>query len=505
MLSYLLWIGNKENTHTQERKLSMYQIDINNPVHIHFIGIGGISMSGLAALLASKGFTVTGSDRSKSAIVDSLGEHGIKVCIGQGAQNITDDIDVAVYTAAVHPDNPEYAECVRRGLPLMDRAALLGQICRFFKSAIGVAGTHGKTTTTSMLSMILLQGNTDPTISVGGMLPAIGGNLRVGKGDSFLFEACEYTNSFLKFYPTDEIILNIEADHLDFFKDINEIRASFHNYALLLPENGHLVINGEIERLEEITEGVKCKVSTYGLSEQAKAGAPQTAASGSLDSNGGSFDPRFNYTAENIVFDELGRASYTLIENGKPAAEITLGVPGIHNVSNSLAAAALALNLGIDIDAVREGLLSFSGTERRFEKKGEICGITVIDDYAHHPTEIRATLNTARKYTKGKIWCVFQPHTYSRTFALRNDFTEALKLADEVVLAPIYAAREADNGKISSVDLCEDLKKMGVSARCYPTFDEIENFLLKSLTTGDLLITMGAGDIVKVGEHLLGR
>lgn len=469
----------------------MYQIDINNPVHIHFIGIGGISMSGLAAFLAAEGFTVSGSDRTISPITNRLSEQGIKVFIGQTTMNITDDIDVVVYTAAIHPDNPEYAECVKRGLPLMDRATLLGQMCHFFKTSIGVAGTHGKTTTTSMLSMILLNADADPTISVGGMLPAIGGNLRIGKGDSFLFEACEYTNSFLKFFPTDEIILNIEADHLDFFKDIEEIRDSFHNYALLLPEDGHLVINGEIERLGEIIEGVKCKVSTYGIMPSANDTSYKTC--------------QYNYTAAGIEFDDLGRASYDLIENGKVIASISLGVPGLHNVSNSLAAIALALNLGIDIKAIKDGLLSFTGTERRFEKKGEICGITIIDDYAHHPTEIKATLDTARKAAKGNIWCVFQPHTYTRTLALREEFIEALSGADKVIFAKIYAAREADTGKISSADLCEDFQKTGKEAYYFPTFDEIENFLLKSLTTGDLLITMGAGDIVKVGEHLLGN
>lgn len=467
----------------------MYQIDINTPVHIHFIGIGGISMSGLAALLASKGFTVSGSDRSASPITKTLSEQGIRIFIGQTASNITDGIDAAVYTAAVHPDNPEYAECIRRGIPIMDRAALLGQICRFFKTSVGVAGTHGKTTVTSMLSMILLKAGTDPTISVGGMLPAIGGNLRIGNGGSFLFEACEYTNSFLKFHPTDEVILNIEADHLDFFKDINDIRNSFHQYALLLPEDGHLVINGGIENLHEITEGVKCRISTYGI----PAGGD------------GSTEQVYNYTAKNILFDDLGNATYDLVENGSVIKTVTLGVPGMHNVSNSLAAAALALNLGIDIAAVADGLLEFTGTERRFQKKGEVCGITIIDDYAHHPTEITATLSTARKCTKGTVWCVFQPHTYSRTLALRKEFAKALSGADKVVLAKIYAARETDNGEISSADLCEDLKKEGVEAYCFPTFDEIENFLLKSLTTGDLLITMGAGDIVKVGEHLLGN
>lgn len=467
----------------------MYKIDINDPVHIHFIGIGGVSMSGLAALLASKGFTVSGSDRDASNITKTLTEEGIKVYIGQSASNITDDIDVVVYTSAIHPDNSEYAACVEKNLPMMDRATLLGQICKFFETSIGVAGTHGKTTTTSMVSMILLEADTDPTISVGGILPAIGGNLRIGQGDSFLFEACEYTNSFLKFFPTDEIILNIEADHLDFFKDLGEIRDSFHKYALLLPEHGHLVINGEIDNYEEITEGVKCKVSTYGIAVDNTDCAAST----------------YDYTAANITFDELGRATYDLVQNGNIIRTITLGVPGMHNISNSLAAAALTLNMGISPDAVSSGLLSFTGTDRRFQRKGEICGVTIIDDYAHHPTEITATLTTARKLNANNVWCVFQPHTYSRTKSLKNEFVESLKGADKVVLAKIYAAREPDTGEISSADLCEELKKSGVEAYCFDTFDEIENFLLKSLTTGDLLITMGAGDIVKVGENLLGK
>ncbi len=460
----------------------MYQIDINNPVHIHFIGIGGISMSGLAGLLVSRGFTVSGSDRADSEILDGLRAQGVRIFIGQGAENISDDIDVVVYTAAVHPDNPEYAECVRRGLPMMERAALLGQLCKFYKRAIGVAGTHGKTTTTSMMAHILLAGKKDPTISVGGVLPSIGGNLRIGNGDDFLFEACEYTNSFLKFFPTDEIILNVEADHLDFFKDINDIRNSFAAYAEIVPEGGHVVINGEIDNYNEIIKNVKGEVITYGMKE------------------GGDFD----YTAGDITFDNMGRASYTLVRKGVKGIRITLGVPGIHNVSNSLGAVALASALGLTDEEIAEGLVSFTGTDRRFQKKGEVCGVTIIDDYAHHPTEIAATLATARKYQSGKLWVVFQPHTFSRTIALKDEFVNALKAADAVVMAKIYAAREVDTGEISSYDICEELQALGVESYYYDTFDEIENFLLKNCVNGDLLITMGAGDVYKIGEHLLG-
>ena len=473
----------------------MYQIDINKPVHIHFIGIGGISMSGLAGLLKSKGFTVSGSDRQDSDIVEKLREMGIKIFIGQGAANITDDIDVVVYTAAIHPDNPEYAECVKRGLPMMERAALLGQLCKFFETAIGVAGTHGKTTTTSMMAHILLAADADPTISVGGILPAIGGNLKIGEGKDFLFEACEYTNSFLKFFPTDEIILNVEADHLDFFKDLNEIRQSFNAYAKLVPANGHVVINGEIANYEEIVAGVKGEVITYGMTE--------------LDSEMPEHDhgtgKNYNYTAKDIKFDEFGCASFTVIKDGAEDIRVTLGVPGVHNVSNALSVIALAKALGFSDEAIVSGLKAFSGTDRRFQKKGEVCGVTIIDDYAHHPTEISATLATAKKYKAGEVWVVFQPHTFSRTLALRQEFVEALKAADKVVLAKIYAAREVDNGEISSYDLCEDLQSLGVESYYFDTFDEIENFLLKNCVNGDMLITMGAGDVYKIGEHLLGN
>lgn len=466
----------------------MYQIDINKPIHIHFIGIGGISMSGLAVMLKNRGFTVSGSDRDKSEITRELIERGIKVIYGQGAENITDDIELVVYTAAIHPDNPEYAECVRRGLPMMDRATLLGQLCKFFKISIGVAGTHGKTTTTSMLSLILMEAECDPTISVGGILPAIGGNLRIGGGEHFLFEACEYTNSFLKFNPTDEIILNIEADHLDFFKDIDDIRHSFAEYAEIPGSLGHIVINGEIDRFAEIVKNAKAKVVSYG---------PVNSESVALYP--------FDYNFGDVSFDEYGCASFTIYDSAKkPVLEnVKLSVPGMHNVSNATAAVALAKSLGIPDSAIVTGLGKCTGADRRFQKKGEVCGVTIIDDYAHHPTEISATLETAKKLGK-TIWCVFQPHTYSRTKALRKEFVEALSAADKVVLAKIYAARETDDGSISSDDLCEDLRERGVEAYAPGSFDDIENFLLKNCVNGDLLITMGAGDVVKIGEHLLG-
>ena len=460
----------------------MYQIDFNKPIHIHFIGIGGISMSGLAELLLSENFKISGSDNKESALTRQLSDAGCNIFIGQKADNIDSSVDACVYTAAIHPDNPEYARCRELGIPMLSRAELLGQIMKNYRTAIGVSGTHGKTTTTSMLSEILMSAGTDPTISVGGMLPSIGGNMRIGHSELFLTEACEYTNSFLSFFPNMEIILNIEADHLDFFKDIEDIRHSFRKFAELLPENGILIINSDIHDYKEICDGLPIKVITVG-SDPAKS----------------------HYSAADVTFNENACATYTLLEDGKAIDTITLGVPGIHNVYNSLAAIAAAHELGIRGEGIKNGLLRFTGTHRRFEKKGEIGGVTIIDDYAHHPQEIAATLAAAKNYPHREIWCVFQPHTYTRTKALMEDFAKALSTADHVVLADIYAARETDNLGISSGTLAEKIAALGTDTHYFPSFDAIETFLLENCVNGDLLITMGAGDIVKVGEKLLGQ
>ncbi|MGI6095962.1 MAG: UDP-N-acetylmuramate--L-alanine ligase [Lachnospiraceae bacterium] len=459
----------------------MYQIDFNKPIHVHFIGIGGISMSGLAEILIDKGFTVSGSDSKESELTRHLEEKGARIFYGQKASNITEDIDLVVYTAAIHPDNPEFACVVEKKLPLMTRANLLGEVMTNYKTAVAVSGTHGKTTTTSMLSHIFLEEDLDPTISVGGILPSIGGNIRVGNSDLFITEACEYTNSFLSFFPTCSIILNIDADHLDFFKDIDDIRHSFHLFAQRLPKDGTLVINGEIPQYEEITKDLECSVITYGLS--------------------GSYD----YTAANITYDELACPSFDCYCKGSLVGHFTLSIPGIHNVSNALAAIALACKLGIAVESIQNALLHFTGTDRRFQYKGKVGGVTIIDDYAHHPTEIKATLTAAKNYPHKTLWCVFQSHTYTRTKTLLHDFAEALTLADKVVMPDIYAARETDNLGISSDTLRQLIEEKGTEAHYFPTFDEVENFLLENCVPGDLLITMGAGDVHKIGEKLLGQ
>ena len=458
----------------------MYKINFEKPVHIHFIGIGGISMSGLAEILLNEHFTVSGSDNKESKLTTHLRDMGAKISIGQKASNIEDGIDVVVYTAAIHEDNEEFAEAKRHGLPMLSRAELLGQLMTNYKLPIAVAGTHGKTTTTSMLSHILLAGDTDPTISVGGILPAIHGNIRVGNSEIFVTEACEYTNSYHHFFPKISIILNIEEDHMDFFKDINDIRDSFHTFAKLLPEDGTLIINGEIDRLKEITADLPCSVITYDTKDQ-----------------------HADYSASDIAYDEMGNASFELLIHGRPSGQIRLSVNGIHNVSNALAAIAAAQLLDIPMEKIKEGLLSFTGTDRRFQYKGDKNGFHIVDDYAHHPTEIRATLRAAANYPHRETWCIFQPHTYTRTKAFFHEFADALSLADHVILADIYAARETDTLGMSSALLAEELRTKGCDATYLPSFEDIETFVLEHCKEDDLLITMGAGDVVNIGETLL--
>ena len=459
----------------------MYEIDFNTPIRVHFIGIGGISMSGLAEILIGAGFSISGSDSKRSPLTEHLCSMGAKIKYPQMASNITDDIDLVVYTAAISNDNPEFMAASEKNIPMMSRAVLLGQIMKNYKTPIAISGTHGKTTTTSMISEVLLAADADPTLSIGGILKSIGGNIRVGKSDYFVTEACEYTNSFLSFFPRISIVLNVEEDHMDFFKDIEDIRNSFRRFAALLPKDGFLIINSDIEQLDTITNGLDCNIITFGK------------------------DNNSTYSFKNATFDELGRGSYTLLKNGIEAGIVKLGVVGEHNIINSLSVIALMDVLGIDFNTVLKGLSDFSGTDRRFELKGSVGGVTILDDYAHHPTEITATLNAAANYPHNTLWCVFQPHTYTRTNAFLKDFAKSLSLADKVILTDIYAAREKNTIGISSLDLKKEIEKLGTQCYYFSTFDEIENFLLENCINGDLLITMGAGDVVKIGENLLGN
>ena len=459
----------------------MYHVDFDHPIHVYFIGIGGISMSGLAEILLSEGFTVSGSDWNRSPLTALLEQQGAVIHYGkpQKAENITDNIDLAVYTAAVHTDNPEFAEVLRRGIPTLTRAQFLGQLMRNYATPAAISGTHGKTTTTSMVSEILLHADADPTISVGGILKSIHGNIRIGHSGLFVTEACEYTNSFLSLFPRIGIILNVEEDHLDFFKDIQDIRASFRRFAERIPADGTLIINADIDNVEELISGLPCRVITFGTK------------------------PSVDYYATDISYDTMADATFRLHRFGRDGEIITLGVPGAHNIMNALAALALSDLLGIAPETAKEALLSFHGTDRRFEYKGERDGITIIDDYAHHPTEITATLTAAQKVPHHTLWCVFQPHTYTRTKAFLDDFAKALCHADKVILADIYAARETDTLGISSGDIQKKIRDNGKECFYFHTFPEIEKFILKNCMPGDLLITMGAGDVVNIGENLL--
>ena len=466
----------------------MYKIDFDKPCRIHFIGIGGISMSGFAEYLHTLGFRVSGSDSHQSKITDHLEELGIQVFIGQRASNVSPDFDVVVYTAAIAEDNEEFAEVKRLRIPMLSRAEMIGQLMLNFDNAIAVSGTHGKTTTTSMLSNIFIDADFDPTISVGGILESIGGNIRMGDSEHFIIEACEYTNTFHHFYPKRAIILNIDADHLDFFKDLEEIRQSFHHFASLLPKDGQLIINGDIEHVDEFTSDLDCQILTYGILDPIYRIGNRT----------------YDIAADNIEFDDHSMGSYDLYYRGQYIDRIKMNITGLHNLSNSLSAVGVALEAGIPIEIIKKALATFQNSKRRFEYKGEIGGVTIIDDYAHHPTEVTATLKAAQNYPHNSIWCVFQPHTYTRTRKHLKEFAEALTLADKIVLTDIYAAREKNPGNISSKDLMKELEKFGKEVYYFQSFDEIENFLLQNCINGDLLITMGAGDIVSVGENLLG-
>ena len=457
----------------------MYNIDFSQPIHIHFIGIGGISMSGLARVLLMEGFKISGSDLTSSSITEELRKSGVMIVYEHAASNINSEIDCVVYTAAISPNNEELLAAKEKGIPLLTRSQLLGQIMRNYQYPIAVAGTHGKTTTTSMISTILLKGNLDPTISVGGILPLIGGNIRVGQSEIFVTEACEYTNSFLDFNPKISVILNIEEDHLDFFKDLDDIMNSFRLFAQKLPADGTLVINGEISNHSRIIENLDCNVITYGLSGD------------------------FNYTATNISHNEKAHVSFDLIRDGHFVERISLGVPGRHNVSNALASIATAQLLGLLAKEIKSSLASFAGTHRRFEYKGNWGGVHVIDDYAHHPTEVAATLSAAAHYPHNELWCVFQPHTYTRTKALFDDFVSVLSTVDHLILTDIYAAREKNTIGITSLHLLDKIKEKGTDVYYFSSFEKAEEFLQKNCLSGDLLITMGAGNVVNIGENLL--
>lgn len=448
-------------------------------MNIHFIGIGGINMSALAEICINKGYKVSGSDMQESYLIDHLRELGAVINIGQKKENITDDINMVVYTAAISSDNEEFQEAKRKNILTINRAAFLGQIMREYKNSIAVSGTHGKTTTTSMLSTIFNYAEKDPTILVGGNLATIGGNVRIGNSDNFITEACEYVDSFLNFNPFISIVLNIEEDHLDYFSGIEEIKASFNKFGKLLPEDGFFIINGDNENTKDIIYDVSANIIKFGQEEHN------------------------DVIISNINFDRDGYASFNLKYKGVNLGTFDLSVYGIYNVYNATSAIIASIVSGIETDVIKKAIKEYTGVGRRFEKKGYYNGALIIDDYAHHPTEVKATLSAAKNLKKKTLWVVFQPHTYSRTKALLNEFAEAFYSADKVIITDIYAAREKDPGDISSKDLVNKLYQNNMDVSYISTFDEIEEFLSKKLEKDDLIITCGAGPVNKIGESLL--
>ncbi len=439
----------------------------------HLIGIGGVSMSPLAEVLHHNGITVHGSDMRESEAVQHLRSLGIDIKIGHYSANV-EDCDYIIRTAAVHDDNPEIMAAHKKGLPVFERAQAWGAIMQQYKNAICISGTHGKTTTTSMMTYITMAASLDPTIMVGGTLPLLGSGYRVGHGDTIVLESCEYCNSFLSFFPTVAVILNVEADHLDFFKDLADVEHSFHKFAELVPACGSIVVNADDIGAMDSVKGLAHPITTFGLEHAA------------------------DYTAANITFVN-GFPEFDIMVHGQLYCHAALQVPGQHNILNALAAAAAADALGLSGDAVSRGLSAFTGAGRRFEHKGNYNGAEVYDDYAHHPSELHALLNTAKTLGYKRVICAFQPHTYSRTKALFREFVQELKIPDISILMEIFAARETDTLGISSKDLADAIP----GAIYCKTLDDVTKTFRAIAQEGDLILTVGAGDIYLAGEKLL--
>ncbi|MBS1418700.1 MAG: UDP-N-acetylmuramate--L-alanine ligase [Firmicutes bacterium] len=440
----------------------------------HLIGIGGVSMSSLAEVLCGMGIVVTGSDMNNGPNLKSLIERGIPVALGHRAENIGEDVDFVVRTAAVHDDNPEIIRAHERGIPVFERTQAWGAISKDYANALCISGTHGKTTTTSMCTHILMAADRDPTVMIGGTLPLLNAGHRVGHGNTIIMEACEYYNSFLSLHPTVAVILNVEADHLDFFRDLKDVEHSFRTFASRVPEDGYVVANHDDRNTMDTVRGMDRKLITFGLS------------------------PAADVYAENIRY--IGANSeFDVMYKGSLFTDVTLHVPGVHNVKNALAATAAAICLGVRPNAVKYGLAGFNGAGRRFEFKGKFNGADVYDDYAHHPGELKVLLDTVERLNYKRSVVVFQPHTYSRTAALFEDFVKQLRRPDVLMLAEIFAAREQNTIGISSSALAERVENAGF----FPSFGELEAELRRIARPGDIILTVGAGDVYKIGESLV--
>ena len=448
--------------------------------NIHMIGIGGVSMSGIAAILNNWGFNVTGSDASNSESVKALLEKGIKVVIGHDLKDIANS-DIVVYSAAISKKDPEMLEAKRLNIPTIERADFLGELTRCYKDTICISGTHGKTTTTSMVSLCFLEGLKDPSIQVGAFLKQIDGNYKVGNSEHFIIEACEYVESFLKFSPKAEIILNIDNDHLDYFKNLENIKKAFIKYVKLLPSDGILITNADDSNCLDLHSYASCKTIAYGIKNE-----------------------NSDFVAKNIIFDNDGFAEFDVYYKNEFFEKFKLSVPGIHNVLNALSCIALCTEYGIDKNDIKIALSKFTGAHRRFEYKGKIDNkASVYDDYAHHPTEIAATFNSLSNKKYNESWVIFQPHTYSRTINLLDDFANVLSKFDHIIILDIYAAREKNTYGISSKDLVDKIISLNKEAKYIPDFQECSDYVKNNVKKNDIVITLGAGTVTEIGPLLV--
>ena len=446
---------------------------------VHMVGIGGVSMSGIAEILVNFGFQVTGSNNVETETTKKLEKAGIKVSIGHNEKNIIDQ-DVVVYSAAIKQDNPELVAAKSKNIPIIERADFLGELTRCYKDTITISGTHGKSTTTSMVSLCFLKALKDPSIQVGADIKQLDGNYKVGNSEYFIIEACEYVESFLKFSPKSEIILNIDNDHLDYFKNFENIKKAFVKYVKLLPNDGLLVVNGDDKNALNLIEYTNATSITYGISNK-----------------------NTDFFAVNIVFDNNGFPEFDVYAKGEFYGRIKLSIPGMHNVLNALACIALCDYYGIDLNSIQKALLSFTGANRRFEFKGTVNGANIYDDYGHHPTEIVATAKALMNKKYNKSWVVFQPHTYSRTKNLMDDFAKALLNFDNIIILDIYAAREKNTYGVTSKDLADKISSLGKDALYIPDFNDCVKYLKENLQENDIVITQGAGTVTEIGPMLL--
>lgn len=446
--------------------------------HLHFVGIGGARLRGLAKLYKDRGYEISGSDSCDTRETADLCQRGIKVTVGHQAANI-DGADLVIYTNAVGDNNPEVLEAIKRGVPTLEGAQLLGKLMHEVGSGIAVAGTHGKTTSTAMTSLIMTEAGLDPTVFIGGEIAAFGGNHRSGKSPYMIAEACEFKQSFLQLHPKYALITNIDWDHPDCYPTIDAVVEAFEKFVDLLPTDGLLVVWGDDPRAVVLKQRYRGKTVTFG------------------------YKPEFDWSISNIrPLKPLGIVA-DLAHNGVPQGELVLNVPGKHNLQNALGSLALAAELGVDLPTALKTLSQFKGVKKRFELKGKYNGAIIVDDYAHHPSAVRLTLDAARRCFDGRIWCAFQPHLFSRTKYLLPEFATAFGDADVVLLADIFAAREKDTGEISTADLAREMSKHNKDVRYLGDFDSIFECLRENLQEGDMLLTMGAGDAWKVGERLV--